>query len=224
MQPPNYSALTRYSRTMFSPHWITVFRDIYQVLTFCDTFWHSPEVKFSFKAPYHSVEEGYKVRNNQRWASKLFLEVRKLQFRKFLRYASPQIPKPQFMTFSKSSNPQIVTKHCTIISHNSTKSRLLKKILLFFFELSIQKALFLGRKSMYMRTCGIFKSANLKKIGSALRNQLLSLLRLNSQRIKIHGLNPLDSKHLSILGVGILDFPPILYFFLLITKWCYLFH
>ncbi len=54
MQPSNYSALTRYSRNLFSPHWITVFKDNLSVFNFL---WYfsmliqsdiHQKVKFSF--------------------------------------------------------------------------------------------------------------------------------------------------------------------------------
>ncbi len=81
------------------------------------------------------------------------MPVRKLQIRKFL------------ILIRKS---QISTKYCK--THNSPKILFLFE---FYYVQILNKALyaiFLSRKSMYLRTCGNVKSANHKKLAPQIAN------------------------------------------------------
>jgi hypothetical protein len=99
----------------------------------------------------------------RRWASKLFIEVRKSQISKFLgsfryrNYANfigmpaPQIANPQIFTI----NPQIANPQIYKVSVLHKK---LEHYMLFM----------VGEKNMYLRTCG--SPQIIKKIGPANRN------------------------------------------------------
>jgi hypothetical protein len=71
------------------------------------------------------------------------------------------------ITNSQITNPQISTKYCTIVSQNSSKSRLCKR---FMSKFELEHYCYICKEKkyvQYLRTCGGFKSANPKKIGSA---------------------------------------------------------
>ncbi len=75
-----------------------------------------------------------------------------------LTFTSPQIANPPIFMI----DPQISTKHCKTLSQNRSKSRLFKMIFSFcsLYSKSVR------RRSMYLRICVSFKSANHKKIGA----------------------------------------------------------
>jgi hypothetical protein len=86
------------------------------------------------------------------------------QIRKFPRWASPQIAKPQlFIINPQIANSQISTKYCATLFQISPENRLFQRFLSYKIWIREVCAIFLWRKNSYLRTCGRFKSANYKK-------------------------------------------------------------
>ncbi len=113
--------------------------------------------------------------------------VRKSQIRKFFRslsqisiflwFASPQIENTQIFRINpQMANPQISTKNYLI------------------------KVLFVRRKSLYLRTCGSFKLANHKKIGSAISKSAKCHICGRSPNVKLFADRPPLRRYESSLG------------------------
>ncbi len=99
-------------------------------------------------------------------------------FCKSVNFLGMQVRKSQiFIIKPQIANPQISTKYCTALSQSSPKSRLFIR---FYCVQILSRALystFVRRKSMYLLTCGSFKSATHKKVRSANRKSAKSNLR-----------------------------------------------